>query len=91
MATTYSLSKLWTNPRFVKWATGYTRMAKAAAVSGGQPNVGKQMELLKKVAVAEPAIAQDALGLQRYLAQQFGGSPGKLAAEDESQPVESAP
>ncbi|ASY45371.1 hypothetical protein CJD35_13705 [Sphingobium xenophagum] len=91
MATTYSLAKLWTNPRFVKWASGYTRMAKAAAASGGQPNVGKQMELLKKVAVAEPVIAQDVLGLQRYLAQQFSGSPGKLAADDNSQPIESAP
>ena len=91
IATTYSLSKLWTNPRFVKWATGYTRMVKAATASGGKPNVSKQMELLKKVAVAEPAIAQDALGLQRYLAQQFNQVPGKLAAEDESQPVESAP
>ena len=91
MVTTYSLAKLWTNPRFVKWATGYARMAKATAATGGQPNVGKQLKLLKKVAVAEPAIAQDALGLQRYLAQQFSGSPGRLAAEDESQPVDSAP
>lgn len=91
MATTYSLAKLWTNPRFVKWASGYTRMAKAAAASGGQPNVGKQMELLKKVAAAEPVIAQDVLGLQRYLAQQFSQSPGKLAAEDKSQPVEGSP
>ncbi len=91
MATTYSLAKLWTNPRFVKWASGYARMAKAAAASGGQPNVGKQMELLKKVAVAEPVIAQDALGLQRYLAQQFNQVPGKLAAEEQSEPVEGAP
>lgn len=91
MATTYSLAKLWTNPRFVKWASGYARMAKATAAQGGQPNVGKQIELLKKVAVAEPAIAQDALGLQRYLAQQFNQVPGKLAAEEQSQPVESAP
>ncbi|WDA37868.1 hypothetical protein [Sphingobium sp. YC-XJ3] len=91
MAATYSLAKLWTNPRFVKWASGYARMAKATAAQGGQPNVGKQLELLKKVAVAEPAIAQDALGLQRYLTQQFSSSPGRLAAEDQSQPVDSTP
>lgn len=90
-AATYSLAKLWTKPQFVRWATGYTRMVKGAVAAGGQPNVGKQLELLKKVAVAEPAIAQDALGLQRYLAQQFSGSPGRLAAEDQSKPVESAP
>ena len=88
MATTYSLAKLWTNPRFVKWASGYARMAKASAAQGGAPNVGKQLDLLKKVAVAEPAIAQDALGLQRYLAQQLNQAPGKLAAEDQSEPVE---
>lgn len=90
-AANYSLAKLWTNPRFVKWATGYTRMAKAAAASGGQPNVSKQLTLLQKVAAAEPAIAQDALGLQQYLAQQFNQVPGKLAAEERSQSVEPAP
>ena len=84
----YSLAKLWTNPRFVKWATGYARMARTAAQKGGEPNVGKQLDLLKKVAVAEPAIAQDALGLQRYLAQQFNQSPGKLAAEEQSESVD---
>jgi len=82
-AANYSLAKLWTNPRFVKWATGYTRMAKAAAAANGQPNVGKQLDLLKKVAAAEPAIAQDALGLQQYLTQQFAATPSKLAAEEE--------
>lgn len=87
-ASSYSLAKLWTNPRFVKWATGYARMAKATAQKGGEPNVGKQLDLLKKVAVAEPAIAQDALGLQRYLAQQFNQFPGKLAAEEQSESVD---
>lgn len=85
-ATSYSLAKLWTNPRFVKWATGYARMARATAQAGGQPNVGKQLGLLKKVAAAEPAIAQDALGLQQYLAQQFASSPSRLAAEDGQEP-----
>lgn len=79
------LAKVWTNPRFVKWATGYARMARGAAQSGGQPNVSKQLELLKKVAAAEPAIAQDVLGLQQYLAQQFAQSPGKLAASENTQ------
>ncbi len=86
-ALNYSLAKLWTNPRFVKWATGYTRMVKAATAANGTPNVSKQMALLKKVAAAEPAIAQDALGLQQYLAQTFAASPQRLAAE-EPQPTE---
>ena len=45
-----------------------------AAQQGGDPNVGKQMELLKKITVAKPAIAQGALGLQCYLAQQLTAS-----------------
>lgn len=81
--TSYSLAKLWTNPRFVKWATGYAKMARGAAQANGQPNVSKQLELLKKVAAAEPAIAQDALGLQQYLAQQLSASPGQIAAADD--------
>lgn len=88
--TSYSLAKLWTNPRFVKWATGYTRMARSAAAANGPPNVEKQLGLLQKVAAAEPAIAQDALGLQQYLAQQFNSAPGRLAAEDQSQSVDGA-
>lgn len=80
-AGSYGLAKLWTNPRFVQWATGYAKMVAAAAKAGTQPQgVGKQIGLLKKVAAAEPAIAQDALGLQQYLVQQFAASPGKLAA-----------
>lgn len=82
----YSLAKLWTNPKFVRWATGYARMVRGAAKAGGQPNTSKQLELLKKVAASEPAIAQDALGLQQYLAQQFAQSPQKLAAEEGQEP-----
>lgn len=81
---TFGLAKLWTNPRFVKWATGYARMVRAAERANGPPNISKQLDLLKKVAAAEPAIAQDALGLQQYLAQQFAQTPSKLAAEDEA-------
>lgn len=85
-AANYSLAKLWTNPKFVRWATGYTRMVKGAAKAGGQPNTSKQLDLLKKLAASEPAIAQDALGLQQYLAQQFAQSPQKLAAEEGQEP-----
>lgn len=82
----YSLAKLWTNPKFVRWATGYARMVRGAAKAGGQPNTSKQLDLLKKVAASEPAIAQDALGLQQYLAQQFAASPQKLAADEGQEP-----
>jgi hypothetical protein len=74
-------ARLWTNPKFVRWATGYTKMAAGAAKAGGQPNNAKQMELLSKLAVAEPAIAPDILGLQSALQKAFGETPMKLAAQ----------
>lgn len=83
-ATTYSLAKLWTNPRFVKWATGYTRMARAATQQGGQPNIEKQMGLLRKVAAAEPAIALDIQGLQQILPRAVNDNIGRAAASGEN-------
>lgn len=82
--TSYGLSRLWTNPRFVKWATGYAKMQRGAQRAGGQPNHQKQIELLGKVARAEPVIAAEALGLQQQLAAAFGGNV-KLAAGEGDQ------
>lgn len=81
----YGAARLWTNPRFVEWATGYAKMMKGAQRAGGQPNVGKQVALLKKVAAAEPAIAQDVLGLQRALSEAFAQSPTRAAAEGQDE------
>jgi len=82
----YGLSKLWTSPKFIRWATGYNRMLAGAAKAGGTPNTEKQVALLTKVAAAEPAIAADILGLQRALSERFGALgqqvPMKAAAEE---------
>lgn len=82
----YKLAKLWVNPKFVKWATGYARMIEAASKTGQVISHPKQMDLLSKVARAEPAIAADILGLQRALSERFGALgqqvPMKAAAED---------
>lgn len=64
------LARAWTNPRFVQWATGYTKMLRGAARAGTMPNgqnMSRHAELLRKVAVAEPAIAQEALGIRQML------------------------
>lgn len=58
-----AIARAWTNPAFVRWATGYTKMMKGAAKAGGQPNNAKQMELLKKLATTEPSIAAEVMGL----------------------------
>lgn len=89
-AASYGLSRLWTNPRFVKWATGYAKMQRGAQRAGGQPNYERQIDLLGKVARAEPVIAAEALGLQQQLAAAFGSAgPARLAAEE--QPVNEPP
>lgn len=36
-ASAFALSKLWTNPGFVQWATGYNRMVARAARTGSTP------------------------------------------------------
>lgn len=79
----YGLSKLWTSPKFIRWATGYNRMLAGAAKAGGTPNTSKQVALLSKVAKAEPAIAADVLGLQKALSTAFEQTPMKLAAEED--------
>lgn len=80
----YQLAKLWTNPKFVKWATGYTKMVNGAARSGMQPNTQQfavHSRLLERIAAAEPAIANDIGALQQRLQQAFGGTQ-PLAAEE---------
>lgn len=84
-AANYSLAKLWTRPAFVKWATGYARMAKGAALAGGQPNVAKQVSLLRKIATSEPAIAQDALGLGEAISRAANDNFSRAAASREEQ------
>lgn len=64
----YGAARIWTNPRFVNWATGYAKMVRGAKKAGGKPDVAKQVELLRKVARAEPAIATEVSGLADYIA-----------------------
>lgn len=59
-STNYAMGRLWTNPAFVRWATGYTRMAAGAARAGGAPSakaVSGQRAHLMRIARSSPAIA----------------------------------
>lgn len=87
LATQYGGAKLlWTNPTFVNWATGYTRMLKGATKAGHPPAMSKQMGYLGRVAKSQPAIAQDILGLRTALenafAQSAASTPARLAAAE---------
>ncbi|NBS85009.1 MAG: hypothetical protein EBS59_10025, partial [Verrucomicrobia bacterium] len=78
---------LWTDPRFVRWATGYTRMLKGAAKAGKQPskaNFDKQIELLGKTAGANSVIASEVTGLQAALRAANDNAVTPLAAEPNS-------
>lgn len=83
-ATSYGAARLWTDPRFVRWATGYTRMLKGAAKAGKQPskaNFDKQIELLGKTAGANSVIASEVTGLQAALRAANDNAVTPLAAE----------
>jgi hypothetical protein len=81
----YGAAKLWTNPRFVEWATGYAKMVKGAQRAGGAPTNARQVALLKKVAAAEPAIQAEASGLANLLAAN-DNALGSAAASEGSEP-----
>lgn len=83
----YGLGKLWTNPRFVQWATGYARFARnqAAAAAGAPVPVGRQIELLGKVGTSQPAIQAEVIQLQNYLREAFSQSPMRAAAEGQQE------
>jgi len=69
-AGAYGTAKVWTSPRFVNWATGYSKML-AGAGAAGKPvdsqKVATHMRLLANVARAEPGIADDVLGIRQAI------------------------
>lgn len=80
----YGAAKMWTDPRFVRWATGYTKMLRGAAKAGKQPtadNIKKQIELLGKTAGANSVIASEVTGLQSVLRAANDNAVAPLAAE----------
>jgi len=80
-------AKLWTNPKFVKWATGYTKMVAGAAKAGGTPSNAKHAELLRRLAAKEPSITTPANALADLLmgaANDNAGMVAGAAAEDGS-------
>lgn len=80
LAGQYSMGRLLASPRFARW------LARAPRTQLSAP---AYIDRLTRIAKAEPALAGDALGLQRQLAQAFGGGmEARLAAE---QPVNEAP
>lgn len=70
----FALGKLLASPTFAKFLARVPRMDAETAVKG-----------LGKVAKRDPAIAQDALGLQRYLQQAISQTPSRAAAGEEEQ------
>lgn len=66
--TSYGAAKLWTNPKFVRWATGYSKMLAGAARGGlDEAANGRQISALTRIAANDNAIAQDVIGLKSAL------------------------
>lgn len=73
----YAMARTWTNPKFVRWATGYTRMVNGAARGGTRPSaevLARQRQYLLRIARASPDIAADITDLDERL---FGGTPSQ--------------
>jgi hypothetical protein len=80
----YGMANLWTNPKFVRWASGYTKMLTGAANAGKKVDPGKlqmQANLLGKIAAGNPAITQDALRLRHTLLSQFTSDQGQKSPQ----------
>jgi hypothetical protein len=76
----YGMANLWTNPAFVRWASGYTKMLAGAANAGKPLEAGKlqtQASLLGKLAAKNPAIAQDALHMKSLILSQPTNGQGQ--------------
>lgn len=76
-------AKLWTNPKIVRWATGYTKMV--ARAGDGQPAenaVKSQLAALSRIAANDNSIAGPVAELAQRLQQSVGILPQRSAAGD---------
>lgn len=80
----YGAARLWTSPKFVKWATGYQKMLNGAARNGAQPsaaNIEKQIGLLDSLAKGQGPISADIIVFRDYLQNSLARAPERAAAE----------
>lgn len=81
-AGSYGLAHLWTSPKFVRWATGYSKMARAAAKAAKvEPDkVRTQARLLDKLAASDPSLAQDVLPVRDAILKAVNDNASRSAA-----------
>jgi hypothetical protein len=87
------MARIWTNPGFVRWATGFARMQRGAQKAGAQPsqaNIEKQIGLLDKVAKGQGPVSADIILFRDYLRNATAQSPERLAAEPTGEALPSA-
>jgi hypothetical protein len=70
----YAMGKAWTNPAFVRLATGYTR----AAASGNANAVRSQVGRLQKLATTNPELREGIESILRNIAND-NVAPGAVA------------
>jgi hypothetical protein len=77
MGAEFGIAKLWTSPKFVQWATGYTK----AAAAGNQNAVRSQVGRLQKLAVTNPELR---MGIEHLLKNIANDNVATSAAADGS-------
>jgi hypothetical protein len=76
----YGMAKVWTNPKFVQWATGYSR----AATSGSASAVKSQIGRLQAIAATNPELREPLMALQQRLLAAANDNVGKVAASPQN-------
>jgi hypothetical protein len=81
-ATSYGAARLWTSPKFVRWATGFSKMEKAAARAAklDPDKVKVQTRLLDKLAASDPSLAQDVLPVRDAILKAVNDNASRSAA-----------
>jgi hypothetical protein len=87
-------AKMWTNPSFVRWVTGYSKAMATAGAKAQPVNAAahaNQLAALARIGAANPQIEQGARALQQQLLDAFSNGPSRLAAEPDQNQTGGSP
>jgi hypothetical protein len=80
------MAKVWTSPKFVQWATGYSR----AVASGNENAVKSQIGRLSKLAITNPELREPIQRLLKSIANDNAPNAGQIAASPDQGPQNQA-
>ena len=82
-AGSYGAARIWTNPKFVNWATGYARATKNGALTPAQTQGFSAR--LNAIALGNPALASELAVISQHMNDNVGVGLSAAARQDEEQ------